>query len=332
MSRSKQDNGRRSLRFGKAAAAAALALTLSACVSTRDMPAGYAGPAARPASLEERFAYEPLDGEASRSLMKETRRYTVHRILLRQSGAANGDGPLEIEYYELPGPGPHPVAMVLPILDGQNRVARQFAGYFAKHGLAAVIVYTRQKDSLLADMSNPEAAIRRTVTRHRQVLDWIEAQAELDSDRMGVFGASLGGFNALFLAAADGRVRAVVPALAGADLPRLMVRSEERRVSKYVDKFRNERGWSDAEMEAYLRSKIDSDPLVLAPCIDANRVLMIIARYDDAIPYVSQLQLRQALGEPEALMLASGHKSTLLYLPYLKWKVLEFFRRQLDFS
>lgn len=303
---------------------------LAACVSTKPLPEGYAGPLSRPASLEDRFSHTPLNGIAGEWRSEEKRRYTIHRISLAagQPGEDAQD-PLEIEYYAVPGAGPRPVVLVLPILAGKNRVARQFAGYFAKNGLPAVIVYTRQKDNLLADLDDPEAAIRRSVARHRQVLDWIATRDEFDPERIGVFGASLGGFNALFLAAADPRVKAVVPALAGADLPRVLVASEERRVAKNVDRFQSEREWSDEQMEAYLRSRIESDPLELARYIDARNALMIIARHDDAVPFMSQLQLRQAMGEPETILLQSGHVTSLIYLPYLKWKVLDFFKTHL---
>jgi fermentation-respiration switch protein FrsA (DUF1100 family) len=318
------------LRRPGLACVAVVATALIGCVSTKPMTGTYAGPAARPASLESRFSYAALDGVPGDWTTEEKRRYTLHRISLG-AGRENGDtpDPVEIEYYAVPGPGPRPVALVLPILAGKNRVARQFAGYFAKNGLPAIIVYTRQKDSLLADLDDPEAAIRRSVARHRQVLDWIGTRDEFDPTRIGVFGASLGGFNALFLAAADARVRAVVPALAGADLPRVLVASEERRVAKNVDRFQAEREWSEEQMEAYLRSRIESDPLELARYIDARDALMIIARHDDAIPFISQLQLRQALGEPETVFLQSGHVTSLIYLPYLKWKVLDFFKTHL---
>ncbi|MEJ2515309.1 MAG: prolyl oligopeptidase family serine peptidase [Gammaproteobacteria bacterium] len=324
----------RQRRLGAAAVTLLLCLGSAGCFSTRPLSAAYPGPAARTAELETRFAYRPLVGENTREVIGEKRHYTVEKVRLMPEDSTGDDAsdPLVLEYYRVAGEGPRPAALVLPILAGKNRVARQFAGYFASHGLPSVIVYTRQKDNLLADLSDPEAAIRRAVARHRQALDWMSGLDEIDADRIGVFGASLGGFNALFLAAADPRVKAVVPALAGADLPRLLVASEERRIAKNVDKFRDERGWSDEQMEDYLRSAIASDPLELAGYIDARDALMIIARYDDSVPYLSQLQLRQALGEPEALVLTSGHVSSLLYLPYLKWKVLEFFRKHLDFS
>lgn len=313
----------------RALAPIAATFAVAGCVSVQPLGEGYPGPAERPASLDERFAYEPLDGVVSDTVIEETRRFVVHRIALQHPGEEVPD-PVVLEYYRLPGDEVRPVALVLPILAGQNRVARQFAGHFAKRGLPSVIVYSRQKDSLLADLDDPEAAIRRAVARHRQALDWIETRPELDANRIGVFGASLGGFNALFLAAADPRVKAVVPALAGADLPRLLVSSEERRVAKNVDRFRSERGWSDAQMEAYLRERIQSDPLWLAQFLDAGNTLMIIARHDEAIPFVNQLQLRQAAGEPETVMLTSGHVSSLVYLPYLKRKVFEFFRVHLE--
>ena len=56
---------------------------------------------------------------------------------------------------------------------------------------------------------------------------------------------------------------------------------------------------------------------------------MVLARYDDAVPYRKQMQLLDALGWPESIKLPTGHVSAALYLFYLRERVLEFFDRKL---
>jgi len=67
---------------------------------------------------------------------------------------------------------------------------------------------------------------------------------------------------------------------------------------------------------------------VLGRHIHADRVLMVLAEHDDAVPYERQLELREAMGEPEAITLPTGHISAAVYLPYLRSKTLEFFDRK----
>ena len=98
-----------------------------------------------------------------------------------------------------------------------------------------MIVDTVQRRTLIEDLVNPESAIRLTVLRHRRVIDWVVNQPQLDASRLAVFGASLGGFNALYVAALDPRIRAVVPALVAGDLPYVLVHSNERRIAESVE-------------------------------------------------------------------------------------------------
>lgn len=205
---------------------------------------------------------------------------------------------------------------------------RPFATYFASRGYSAVIVDTVQRDTLLDDMINPEPAIRRTIQRHRRVIDWIETRPDLDSSRIGVFGASLGGFNALFLAAFDDRVGAAVPALAGGSLAEVLVTSDEHRIREAVDGVRDELGLDDTQLFDYLQEKIQTDTLALGRHIHADRVLMVLAEHDDSVPYERQLELRETMGEPEAITLPTGHVGAAAYLPYLRSKTFEFFERK----
>ena len=239
------------------------------------------------------------------------------------------DSPITFEYYEQISNTPAPVAMVLPILNGQKHLVRPFATHFAKNGYGVVFVDTVQRRTLLEDLVNPEPAIRQTSQRHRRVIDWIESRPELDASRLGVFGPSLGGFNALFLAAMDERVSVVSLALVGGSLPQVLVTSEERRIKEAVAGAKTELSMGDERLTEYLTDNIETDTLSIAPHINADRVLMVLAKYDKAVPYDSQLNLREAMGQPEAITLPTGHSTAAAYLFYLRSRVLKFFDRKL---
>jgi hypothetical protein len=80
----------------------------------------------------------------------------------------------------------------------------------------------------------------------------------------------------------------------------------------------------------YLEEHILSDPMSLARYIDPERVLVVLAKFDDAIHYDKQLELLDAMGNPEAITLPTGHVTTAAYLFYLRSSVLDFFNRQFD--
>jgi dienelactone hydrolase len=306
-----------------------MVLLLGACTTTERLPANYEPPEPIAAAIVEQFCYVPAEIVAETTLARESNSYRVFEVSMPARLEGDDDDTLiSFEFYEQRAGGPSPVVLLLPILNGQKHLMRPFATYFAAHGYSAVIVDTVQRKSLLEDMIDPEPAIRRTIQRHRRVIDWIESRPDLDNSKIGVFGASLGGFNALFLAASDDRVSAVVPALAGGSLAEVLVTSDERRIKLAVEGVKDELGLDDSQLLGYLQEKIQTDTLVFGKHIHADRVLMVLAEHDDAVPYERQLELREAMAKPEAITLPTGHISAAAYLPYLRSKTFDFFDRK----
>lgn len=304
-------------------------LLLGACATTERLPANYEPPEPIAAAIVEQFCYVAAEIAAESELVRESNSYRVFELSMPAGIEGDDDDTLiSFEFYEPRAEGPSPVVLLLPILNGQKNVMRPIATYFASRGYAAVIVDNVQRKTLLEDIIDAEPAIRRTIQRHRRVIDWIQTRPDLDSSRIGVFGASLGGFNALFLAAIDDRVSAVVPALAGGSLAEVLVTSNERRIELAVDGVRDELGLNNTQLLAYLQEEIQTDTLVFGKHIHADRVLMVLAEHDDAVPYERQLELRETMGQPEAITLPTGHISAAAYLPYLRSKTLEFFDRK----
>jgi pimeloyl-ACP methyl ester carboxylesterase len=282
------------------------------------------------AEIARRFCYPATPVENTVTLAGEKRSYTIYDVTVEPGIDASGDdSPITLEFYAPRDVELAPVILVLPILNGQKHLVRPFATHFARHGYAAVIVDTVQRRTLLEDLITPEAAIRRSVVRHGRVLDWVETQPGLDASRIGVFGASLGGFNALYLAALDDRVRAVVPALVAGDIPYVMTHSDERRIVEAVEGARQSLSMTTEELEAYLSTKLETDLLAVAPYVDPSRVLMIVAKRDQAVPYEKQVELHEALGSPEVVTLPTGHVTTAGYIFYLRSRARQFFDRTL---
>lgn len=284
-----------------------------------------------PVETANRFCYDAAPVDADVSPRKEKRKFTVYDATI-ESGLPEfeDDSPITAEYYEPRGDGPWPVAIVLPILNGGKELVRPFATHFVKHGYAAIIVDTVQRKTLLEDLGHPELAIRQTVLRHRRVIDWAATRPELDTSQVVVFGASLGGFNAFLLAALDERVRAVAPALAAADLPYVLMNSNEDRIASAIAGAMESMAFDETEMFDYLEREIETDTSVLARHVDPARVLMVIAKYDKSVPRDKQLELRELMGQPAAIILPTGHVQSAAYILQLRKKVRLFFDAVLE--
>lgn len=64
------------------------------------------------------------------------------------------------------------------------------------------------------------SATMKAISNHRRAIDLLQSLPEVDPDRIAVIGHSLGGHNALFLAAFDPRIRAVVTSCGFTSFPR----------------------------------------------------------------------------------------------------------------
>jgi len=88
---------------------------------------------------------------------------------------------------------------------------------------------------------------------------------------------------------------------------------------------RRERGWDKARVRRTLRATIRTDPIVLAPRIRRDDVLLFIADRDRSVPTRNQRLLWEALGRPAMHELSAGHYTGIaLYLPFLMRKAQAF--------
>ena len=308
-----------------------LVAQLCACASVERLPEGYQTPSPLPRTYLEQFCYQPVPIENELVLVKEKKRYRVLEGSINAGpNGSDDDVQITFEFYEPSGDSPSPVVLLMPILNGQKHLMRPFATKFARNGYAAVIIDTVQRRTLLDDLGDPEPAIRLSIQRHRRVIDWVETRPDLDASRIAVFGASLGGFNALYLSAMDPRVSVVTTALVGGSLPYVLVNSDERRIVEATEAAKARLSMDDEQLLDFLSENIETDVLALAAHMNADRVLMVLTKYDTTVPYDSQLRLRDAMGNPEAITLPTSHNMAAAYLFYLRSRVLKFFDRKLS--
>lgn len=309
----------------KSAVSIALA-TLAACTTHVPLAKDYRRPDVWPTdvpNLYEELQTTPL--EVAGDVEARTRAHFVVRQLSLPS-AADPAASIEFEYYDVDGDARTPVVVLLPVFNGQLKIPRYFARYFANQGWAAVVV-TRGRDPLDA-LTEPESAVQANLQDYRRVLDWVELEPELDATRIGVFGVSLGAMDAVMLTALDRRVNSLVVAMAGGDLSYLLTNTNYRRVVRMIHDMATQLGTSRAALGAKLAAEIKLDPLAVAPYIDAERVFMVLTRTDAIIPFEAQEQLRETMGSPESMYLLTGHRTSVVYFPKVRTAAYEFFARR----
>lgn len=275
-----------------------------------------------PEEAASRFEYR-LESSAPLELAWEDSDAIVSRGLLQVR--LRGDAeltPVKFEYWRSTAAerrwGPRaPAIVVTPILGGGQSISRSQCRTLVAAGYHVALV--ERGPRVMASHWPVEAVdlfLRRGVAARRGVVDWLLTRPEVDPQRLGAMGISMGGIITTLLFAAEPRFDSAVIALAGADVPRIVRVSTEGRLIKWRETRATELGDED-KVEAALRAAFPSDPGDAARSIDPRRVFLVTARLDTVVPADNQLQLWEALGRPLRYDLPTGHYTGILYLPWV---------------
>jgi dienelactone hydrolase len=293
----------------------------------------HAGPAPLPADVAAYYAYPNTPANVTTTLKSEHPRWKEWLVQFPLSippGLEPTETTVEFEWYESRKPGRRPAIVFNPILGGDYPLERGMCRYFAANGYHVALIHRKTlKISPEHHIDHLEQLLRQGIVRIRQVVDWMEAQPTVDPKRLGSFGISMGGIAGVMTAAVEPRLRVHVVALAGGSIPDIIATSKDKLLAKPLAKYLAYNHLTQPELAGQLRALVRTDPMRLAPYVDSRRMLMFIARFDHTVGYRHALNLWQALGRPDVVFMPTGHYTSLLYLPILKYQSLRFFRSRL---
>jgi hypothetical protein len=235
------------------------------------------------------------------------------------AGSGRSDGPIR-----------RPGVVVLHILGGDFDLSRAFCRVLAGNGVSALFVKMpyygerRQPDSPARMVSEDPHEIVRGLTQAvldvRRAAAWLSAQREIDRDRLGVMGISLGGITAALSAGVEPRFTKVCLLLAGGDMGKVVWESTEMEALR--------KRWTGAggTRETLLETLAPVDPVRYAKPLAGRHVLMLNARHDEVVPPACTESLWRAFGEPPIIWWDAGHYTAARYLFDGMAKTVEFFR------
>jgi dienelactone hydrolase len=222
-----------------------------------------------------------------------------------------------------PRPGPHPGVMVFPIRGGSHLVSEALAKSLTNRGYVTLRLERRrvfQHGDPTGDFQVPASRLRDSLSDARRLLDWFAARPEVDGDRIGVAGVSLGGIMAATLLGMDERIRAGFFIMAGGGLPEIIHDSHDPRLESFRDGVQGTAGEVDREsfLEAMRPTTVDLDPLTFAANVEPERALIVSARFDRVVPPERTEALWEAMGRPRWIKVPSNHYAIL---PFFWWSV-----------
>lgn len=288
----------------KIAAAVLLAVTVSGCVMVEPDP-NYTGPAPRPASLDEYYSTGNSYHSFSQIYSEEHAEFNIRRFLVKTDA-----GEITVDYFQRHTKSAE-LILVFPVLGGKNMIENYFADYFARNGFDTAIVHRDKEFKDPGQFERLEDIFRNNVIRDRIALDFFTN--EFQKSQFASFGISRGAMNAATTAGVDPRLGYNVLALGGADLVPLFQDSGERGVQKYRTRVMEKKQITAPQFYRFLQEHIKTDPKLVAKHIDARQTMMILSVFDSSVPLKYGLKLRESIGYPRTVFLASGHYSALAF-------------------
>ncbi len=307
-----------------------LGLLLSGSCVPSGLSKDYAGPQKRPDSLLAYYSYPKRTIEPAIRVKKQKKKYDVLRIAFPSAVNLFGNENIRVDYYVGKQRERRPTVLLLPISGGVDISVTGFADYFTPRGINCAIVYNRRVE--IEDTNSAEQVetyFRQTVLDNRQVLDYLVTRPDVDPNRLGCMGLSLGGIKASLLAGVDDRLKCVVLGLAGGSMADITMHSKEKRLRDYVE-YLQEIGAPPEMIHSELQGKVLTDPLRLGSYVDARDTLMFIAAFDQIVPTWTGKQLRRTIGRPKAIYLLAGHYTSFLFLPYAHRESFNFVKKRFD--
>jgi dipeptidyl aminopeptidase/acylaminoacyl peptidase len=160
--------------------------------------------------------------------------------------------------------------------------------------------------------------MRQAVCDVRRAAVWLAARPDVDRNRIGAAGISLGGIVSALATAVDPAIREGAFLLAGGDLSSILWEMPEGASyrKQWLESGRTKRD---------LKNLTDPfDPLTYADRLTGKRLLLIAGTVDEVVPPSSTLLLWEAAGRPTIHWYDCGHYSAVGYL-------LPGIRRTVDF-
>ncbi len=260
---------------------------------------------------------------------KETKLYRVRHLEL-DSIDENGQSSARVTgiYFQGKALGRKPLVIVLPIWGSYTYPPYAISAGLRRRAEGEINVLRLVGESYVFDWEGMAAApteetflesVAAGLTRERanvidvsRIVDWAEAQSDIDPERIGLIGFSHGGVTAGLVAVNEPRLAATVIVMGGAH-PHRIFATCPGRVGKLREAILDRFDWTVEEYQTALEPICKPHDAATYPGrADPARILIIDAAKDHCIPPDAREALWEVLGRPQRISLDYGHKKAFL--------------------
>jgi dienelactone hydrolase len=240
------------------------------------------------------------------------------------------------EIFHPRGEGPFPYVIVTHIAGGDFDLSRFVSRTLASNGIACVFIklpyYGERRPPgknvrmLAPDVGIASGAMGQAVKDIRRVCDWIQTRPDLDGDKIGICGISLGSITGALAIAIEPRITHACLIIGGGSLADLVFESVEGEAREYR-RLWTESGGTRESLQEVMKP---FDPVTYPDRLRRRVILMINAEQDESVPVVCNKALWEAAGKQRIVWYPCGHYTIVQYLMPALQETVKFFREWPD--
>lgn len=229
------------------------------------------------------------------------------------------------------GEGPFPCIVFLHGYGGKKENILSAVSLASREGYALISIDAeyhgerREEGKALysTNLTDSRRAIIQTVVDLRRAVDYLETRPEIDEDKIGYVGGSMGGILGAIFIGVEPRIKAAVLLVAGGNMSLMIMKSEHPAIPpirEYIKEANISYSWLQKFMDPV-------DPLNFIWRFSPRPVVFHLGKYDNIVPAQAGELLYQKAGEPKQVYwYDTGHD---LPLDLVIARTLDFLDREL---
>ncbi len=186
---------------------------------------------------------------------------------------------------------------------GSKEDIREVAELVAKEGYALIAIDAEYhgerresgKELYSPDINDSVRGIIQTVIDLRRAIDYLETKREIDIERLGYVGGSMGGILGAIFIGVEPRIKAAALIVAGGNMS-LMIRESQHHTMPAIREYLQKEGISYEELQKMLDP---IDPINFIGYFSPRPVVFHLGKLDRIVPAEAGKQLYEAAGEPK---------------------------------
>ena len=226
--------------------------------------------------------------------------YTAYHIAF---DSTNGERVPGVLYLPKNGAARNPCVIVQHGYGGDKSMGGMFAGTLAPQGFAVIAIDAEYhgerkepgKDVLATDVENDERAWHQSIQDLSRVVDYLETRTDIDMQRIGYVGASMGAFFGAVFTGVDKRVKTAVLVVGGGDWDVFINNSMVPPAVVIRDYYKK----AGMPLSDFAQGMAPVDPVHFISLFAPHPLLMINCSNDTIVPRKTGELLFEAAGEPK---------------------------------